>query len=138
MIRVATADDSARLAEIHAASFSQAWDAAAFASLLSGQGVAALIEDDGFVLIRTVADEAEVLSIAVLPAARRRGVAKALLSAATAAAREAGAQRLFLEVSAHNTAALALYRRAGFAEIGRRRAYYADGADAHAMALALS
>lgn len=138
MIRVATADDSARLAEIHAASFSQAWDAAAFASLLSGQGVAALIESDGFVLIRTVADEAEVLSIAVLPAARRRGVAKALLSAATAAAREAGAQRLFLEVSAHNTAALALYRRAGFAEIGRRRAYYADGADAHAMALALS
>lgn len=138
MIRVATADDSARLAEIHAASFSQAWDAAAFVSLLSGQGVAALIEDDGFVLIRTVADEAEVLSIAVLPAARRRGVAKALLSAATAAAREAGAQRLFLEVSAHNTAALALYRRAGFAEIGRRRGYYADGADAHAMALALS
>lgn len=138
MIRTATADDIARLAEIHAASFPEAWDAAAFAALLAGEGVVALIDAEGFVLIRTVADEAEILSIAVDPQSRQRGVATSLLTAATATARAAGAQRLFLEVSARNVAALALYRRAGFTEIGLRRRYYADGADAHAMALTLS
>jgi ribosomal-protein-alanine N-acetyltransferase len=49
---------------------------------------------------------------------------------ALAAARARGAAAMFLEVAAGNTPALALYAREGFAEVGRRRRYYADGADA--------
>jgi ribosomal-protein-alanine N-acetyltransferase len=84
----------------------------------------------GFVLARTAADEAEVLTLAVLPAARRQGIGGALLAEALAGARLRGACAMFLEVSARNAAALALYAGAGFAEVGRRRRYYADGADA--------
>lgn len=138
MIRVATTDDSARLAEIHAASFADVWDAAALAALMAGEGALGLCAPDGFILIRTVADEAEILTVAVAPAGRRKGLARALVTHAAAAARTAGAARLFLEVSATNTAALALYEGLGFSEIGRRRAYYADGADARVMGLTLS
>lgn len=138
MIRLATHDDTARLAAIHAASFAEAWDAAALAALMAGEGVVALCAKDGFVLIRTVADEAEILTVAVAPDARRKGLARALVTQAAQTARASGAARIFLEVSAQNAPAVALYDRLGFAEIGRRRAYYADGADARVMALKLS
>lgn len=78
----------------------------------------------GVVLVRSVADEAEILTILVDAAMRRRGVADRLLSAGLAEAAGRGAAAVFLEVAADNTAALGLYRRNGFVEIGRRRGYY--------------
>lgn len=84
----------------------------------------------GVMEYRVVLDEAELCEIAVAPAARRRGIARALLARLFADAAERGARTLFLEVRRHNAPARALYEGAGFAVIGRRRRYYADGQDA--------
>ncbi|MEE8454540.1 MAG: GNAT family N-acetyltransferase [Limibaculum sp.] len=78
----------------------------------------------GFALYRAVADEAELLTISVLPEARRSGIGAGLLAACEDGARAAGAVRLFLEVAAGNLAARALYGRAGYRECGRRKGYY--------------
>jgi len=106
------------------------WPAAEIAALIGTPGALALaasLEGDlaGFILIRTAADEAEVLTLAVAPARRRRGVGGRLLAAAGVAARSAGAEALFLEVAEDNAAALALYQAGGFWPVGRRPGYYA-------------
>lgn len=137
MIRVATERDCETLATLHRAAFADGWSGDALREMLRAPGVCALTADDGFIVVRTVADEAEILTLAVAPDARRRGRGGALLHAAVAHARRSGAARLFLEVSTKNAAALALYVSAGFREIGRRARYYPDGADALTMSLTL-
>lgn len=79
---------------------------------------------------RIVADEAELCEIAVAPRARRRGLARALVAHLVADAAARGATALHLEVRRDNAPARALYAAAGFAPVGERRRYYADGADA--------
>ena len=128
------------LAALHAASFDAAerWDAPAMAALLDMPGCFACLDPGpdadavpvGMILVRVVADEAEVLTIAVLPPRRGRGVGRALLDEARAEASRRGACRMFLEVAVPNAAARALYRAGGFLQVGRRRAYYPDGSDA--------
>lgn len=129
-----------RLAEIHATAFERPWDAATFENLCEQAGVLALGERDGFILIRTVADEAEILTLAVRPEARRRGVGAGLVRAGADAARSAGATKLFLEVAEDNPTALALYRSVGFVEDGRRKGYYPrpEGPSAAALLLSLN
>jgi len=83
----------------------------------------------GFVLSRGAADEEELLLIAVDPRHRGRGVGTSLLARFIADARARGAARLFLEMREGNPAE-SLYRRHGFASVGRRRAYYRRGAGA--------
>lgn len=78
----------------------------------------------GIIVVRTVACEAEILNLAILPASRRRGLASGLVWAALSGARSAGARRAFLEVRESNVGARTFYSRMGFAEVGRRRAYY--------------
>ena len=135
-----TRDTAERLAGIHAAAFSAPWDAASLADLLEQAGVFAIEAPDGFILLRTVADEAEVLTLAVRPEARRRGLGARLVREGGTAAAARGAARLFLEVADDNAAALALYARAGFSEAGRRPGYYArpDGGRQDALILALN
>ena len=130
---------AARLAALHGEAFDAPWDAAAFATLLDQPGVSAAEAVDGFILIRTAAGEAEILTLAVRPSARRRGLGADLLAKGLVLALAGGAGRLFLEVAEDNLAARALYARAGFAEAGRRRGYYArpDGPAADALVLAL-
>ncbi len=84
----------------------------------------------GFVLARVAADEAEILTIAVLPEARRTGQGGRLLDAAVEATRQAGAAALFLEVASDNTAAIALYASRRFCPVGRRAHYYGQDRDA--------
>ncbi|RAI57221.1 ribosomal-protein-alanine acetyltransferase [Roseicella frigidaeris] len=84
----------------------------------------------GFVLARAAGGEAEILTLAVRPPARRRGLGGALLAGALAGAVARGAAAMFLEVAAGNAAARALYAGQGFVEVGRRRRYYPDGSDA--------
>lgn len=91
----------------------------------------------GFVLARAAADEAEILTLAVVPAWRRRGLGAALLAAAQRRAASLGAAQLFLEVAADNDAARALYAGAGFEAVGLRRGYYAGGRDALVLRRAL-
>jgi ribosomal-protein-alanine N-acetyltransferase len=79
------------MAALHRAAFPDAaWDAAAFAGLVAMPGAVALSADDGFLLGRIVAGEAEILTLAVHPRARRRGIATGLLARFEAAASRAG------------------------------------------------
>ncbi len=116
--------DPERLAALHAVAFDPPWDAAAFAALLAQPGVFEVEEADGFGLFRIVADEAEILTLAVRPDARGRGLGGKLTTKGLAVARALGAERVFLEVAEDNAAARALYGRLGFVEAGRRRGYY--------------
>ena len=79
----------------------------------------------GGVLI--AADQAEILTVGVVPAAQRQGLARAMLVELYAEAVRRGARELFLEVRVDNTAAIAMYVAEGFADIGRRRGYYEHG-----------
>jgi ribosomal-protein-alanine N-acetyltransferase len=128
------------LAAIHAEAFETPWDAASLSALLASPGVFVVAEADGFILIRAVADEAEILTLAVRPPARRGGLGARLVEAAVVRAAALGAERMFLEVAEDNAAARALYARAGFHEAGRRRGYYAraDGSREDALILALN
>lgn len=130
-MKLATEADLATLAKFHIASFEEHWDEVALGELLASPGAFALVVDNGFILVRQAADEAEILTLAVLPAYRRKGLGRALILAAADHARTRGAARMFLEVSTANLAALALYAGLGFREVGRRPAYYrAPTADA--------
>ena len=100
------------------------WNADEFAAVLGSPLCFVLMQPGGFLIGRVVAGEAEVLTLAVDPAARRLGIGRALMQGFLAAATGRGATRAFLEVAADNGAALALYHKAGFAEVGVRRGYY--------------
>lgn len=129
--------DPHELARLHAQAFSTPWKDTEFADLLAQPSVLAAVEPDGFILIRVVADEAEILTLAVVPAARRHGVGRRLVETGAVAAIQAGGTRLFLEVAEDNAPARALYDRAGFSQIGRRKAYYAaaDGSRTDAVVM---
>jgi tRNA threonylcarbamoyl adenosine modification protein YeaZ/ribosomal-protein-alanine acetyltransferase len=121
------------LADLHGECFEAGWSSGEFASLLATPNTQGLIilqggEASGFGLYRSAADEAEILTLAMRPSFRRRGLGRALVSEIEKHVRETGARKLFLEVAASNSAARALYSRAGFEEAGRRKDYYARGA----------
>jgi [ribosomal protein S18]-alanine N-acetyltransferase len=132
---------AAAMAALHAAAFPPAerWDAHAFATQLAlPGGFGFLAGDQGMVLARHAADEAEILTIAVVPAARRAGLGARLLRAAEAYAISQGARKMFLEVAPDNLPAAELYGAAGYLEVGRRRRYYPDGSDALVLARRLT
>jgi ribosomal-protein-alanine N-acetyltransferase len=143
-LRFADVSDCQILARLHADAFEKPWDAAHMTTLLAGPGVFAQIAegDDGpigFILARTAADEAEVLTLAVEPQHWRQGVGSALVAGAAGAAVVFGARSLFLEVAADNVEALGLYRKRGFVAVGHRKGYYDQGAaDAVVMRLDLN
>lgn len=114
------------LADIHASAFQypRPWSSEEFAALLASPYTVLVEAVQGFALGRVVAGEAELLTIAVRPDARRQGVGSRLLSDLIEAASERGAQSIFLEVAADNQAAISLYHMCGFREHGRRKAYY--------------
>lgn len=130
----------AQLAALHRHAFRTPppWAEADFASLLADPLVFLLVEGDaGFLLGRTVADEAELLTLTVAPQSQRRGLGRKLVARFLYQARLRGAGRAFLEVWSENTAAIALYESAGFARVGLRRGYYLapDGRRSDALVL---
>lgn len=141
----ADAGDAADFADIHAASFARGWSVDEMDALLSDRAVVGCAlrregreRPDGFALSRIAHDEAEVLSIAVEAAHRGTGGGSALLGQHLARLAGQGVRRVVLEVDEDNEAALALYSRFGFVEVGRRKAYYAraDGTRGTARVLA--
>lgn len=127
----ATPDDAASIAMLHGQMFSPPWSAREVADLMAHPGAAAFVvrEDGqpdivGYALGRLAADEAELLSIGVAPDRRRNGLGRRLVLALAERVRGMGAVALFLEVSAVNISAVALYRALGFRQVGMRRAYY--------------
>ena len=125
------------LAVLHAVCFPDSWDAAAISDLLVTPGTFCCSHDDGFVLARVAGDEAEILTLAVVPSARGQGLGRRLLQSALARAQVLGARTMFLEVGTDNPAALALYSGLGFVRVGLRKGYY-DGRDALVLRLPLS
>ncbi|HEY1752264.1 MAG TPA: ribosomal protein S18-alanine N-acetyltransferase [Caulobacteraceae bacterium] len=129
IVRSATHADGAALAEVHAAAFDEPWPAEDLLRFAGDRGAFALVAqaDDGavagFILCRLIAGEAEILTLAVRPDQRRRGIAAALVGEAAGVA-SLSAEAMFLEVAQDNAAAIALYARTGFEQVGRRRGYY--------------
>jgi len=133
-LRPAVEADLPALAAVHQLAFHPGWNEEELADVGSGPGVFGLLAEAdgavlGMVLCRTVADEAEILTLAVDPAARRGGVGRALVAAAVGLAAQQGALDVFLEVAIDNHPALRLYDQAGFAQAGLRRNYYDRGGD---------
>jgi ribosomal-protein-alanine N-acetyltransferase len=142
----ASARDAAAFAALHAAAFRRGWSEDEFDQLLLDRGVIAhraMIGTmtgrtlAGFILSRLAAGEAEILSVAVAPARRGRGLARKLLDLHLRRLAGLGATAVFLEVDEDNAPARRLYARARFRDVGRRPAYYARGAAAPASALVL-
>jgi ribosomal-protein-alanine N-acetyltransferase len=129
------------LAALHASAFDRPWSASELSAMLANANTFALVATDeaplGFAMAWVVADEAELLTVAVAKDARRQGVGRSLLAAVMDAARARGARRLHLEVAEDNTPALALYRGLGFEQTATRRGYYqrAGGAPADALVM---
>lgn len=132
-IRPARADEAALLAQLHATSFEDHWPEDAIGSLLQRpnvQGYLAMVnggEAVGFSLIQVIADEAEILTICIVPQHRLRKAGRLLLEASLQGARLSGAQKIFLEVAETNLPARRIYSLAGFEPVGRRKAYYPGG-----------
>ena len=127
--------DAAAIAALHAASFQRGWGEDEFHRLLIDRAVVAhraMIGRTmvGFILSRTAAGEAEILSVAIAPAWRGRGFARPLLDLHLRRLAGLGVRAVFLEVDEHNEPACRLYRNAGFSEVGVRKGYYQEGASA--------
>ncbi len=118
--------DLVQWATVHAACFStpRPWSATEIAALLASPTVFAFGDSRGFLIGRAVAGEAELLTLAVDPPARKQGLGLQLVQEFLATSRKLGANSAFLEVSAANPDAIALYHRVGFARAGQRRGYY--------------
>ncbi|MEM1619193.1 MAG: ribosomal protein S18-alanine N-acetyltransferase [Fervidicoccaceae archaeon] len=80
---------------------------------------------------------AHLISVAVDPAHRRRGIGRALVRRFIEEAERSGAEIAYLEVSERNRAAMSLYSSLGFEVVGKIPKYYSDGSDAYVMALSL-
>ena len=124
------------LAEIHASSFARGWSDGDFERLMGNDNYFCFVAraprkpnkpPAGFVFVRSIIDEAEIITIATKPSARRRGVARQLMQAAIRQLEHDRRERLFLEVDEANTAAIALYKSLGFKQVGKREGYYVDG-----------
>ena len=127
--------DAAAIAALHQASFQRGWGEDEVYRLLIEKNVVAHRAMNGstmagFILSRLAAGEAEILSIAIAPKQRGRGLARPLLDLNLRRLAGLGARTVFLEVDENNRPARALYRRAGFADVGRRNSYYRSGAAA--------
>jgi len=134
-LRSAIVADAAAIADVFARCLPDAWTEGMIRdSLLHGcRGLLAESAGgrlEGVVLIQPVPPEAEILQVAVPPDLRRRGLGRRLVRGALSLAASGGAESVFLEVRPTNASALALYLAEGFAQVGRRRAYYRNGEDA--------
>jgi len=135
ILRPATPDDVPAVTALERELFGvDAWSEPSVTGELTGERRRALVADEGGVVGYAVTllagDVVDLQRIGVAPAVRRTGVAGRLLAALQDSARDAGADRMLLEVSAANRGALAFYAAAGFVEIDRRSRYYRDGTDA--------
>lgn len=129
MIRPMTAADVPSVAALEKLCFSDPWSVSSIASELDNPLSLWLVwEEDGaaaaYLGVQRVPPQADVMNVAVSPALRRRGIARALF--AELERRLPEIDELFLEVRASNSGAIALYRTLGFEQVGRRPNYYFD------------
>ena len=117
------------LAKLHSDCFPhKPWSQNDFAEL-KNSGCEIVFSENSFIVWRSVAGEAEIITLGVNPAHRRGGIASALLGMMENDLRKKDIKKIFLEVAQDNTAAINLYKKHGFSQIGIRPKYY-DGIDA--------
>ncbi|HYH46937.1 MAG TPA: GNAT family N-acetyltransferase [Thermoanaerobaculia bacterium] len=148
LLRAAVPGDLDRLAELERLCFPDPWPIHLVGQELRNPGTLILVAEAGpeagpqapvagYASFRQGGGEAELLRLAVDPAARRRGLARALIDAGLVRLRPAGVERCFLEVRPDNEPAIACYLAMGFRYAGRRPGYYRDGTDAMVYARTL-
>lgn len=117
---------AAQLAVLHRAAFAdqRPWSKTEFENLLASKHCHALTDTNGFALIRVIADEAELLTLAVHPEHQNAGLGRSLLTRAMLTAHEYGAFEMFLEVAEDNARAVQLYLNSGFVQVATRENYY--------------
>jgi [ribosomal protein S18]-alanine N-acetyltransferase len=129
MIEAAGADAAELLAHLHARAFDKPWSMPDIARLLENPAVFAIVSRNtapqGFVMAWAAAGDSELLTVAVIPEARRKGIGASLVTSAGVTALVRGAASMHLEVAEDNFAGRALYAKLGYEEAGRRHAYYA-------------
>ncbi|MBO0661355.1 GNAT family N-acetyltransferase [Jiella sp. MQZ9-1] len=141
-----TDEDLDAAAELHSEAFDQPWSGDELGTLLAQRGSFGYVvhkigvarsEPLGFVLARNIAGEAEILTITVSRRYRRGGLGRMLMDQVLQKLHADRAESLFLEVDEENEAALRLYKRLRFEEVGRRPAYYChpDGRRTSALTL---
>jgi [ribosomal protein S18]-alanine N-acetyltransferase len=130
-VEPATLADAPRLTQLHGASFHRGWGEGEFESMLGESNT--LVhrlrlgrKTVGFAVSRMGADEAEILTIAIDPRYRGHGLSRNLLLTHLGHLAARGVRTIFLEVEENNRPALSLYKRAGFAVVGRRQRYYQE------------
>ena len=147
---LATPADSALLIELEASAFGdRRWPGQSIGEAMNAPNTYVLLAhidgDDeatracaGFLIWHQHTDEVEILSLGTQPHWQRRGIAQKLLAELENQMKIASKSRIILDVSTLNSPALALYRGAGYHEIGLRKKYYRDTSDAVVMAKALT
>lgn len=143
-VELAEPEDASALAKIHADSFYRGWSEDELRTYINQpQTHPTYIVCDkdrqisGFMILRLVADESELLTIAVAKRWRGKGVGEALLRAGLDDIIKSPAKSMFLEVEEGNEPAVRLYRRFGFESLNRREAYYDHGTHTRAAALVM-
>ena len=133
LILPAQKSDLTALADIHAASFSHPWSDGELEKMFSNETYQCLVahppktsksKPAGFVFVRSIVEEAEIITIAIKPSARRKGIARRLMQAVIRNLEYDRKEKLFLEVDETNLAAIRLYKSLGFVKVGEREGYY--------------
>jgi ribosomal-protein-alanine N-acetyltransferase len=145
-LRESSAQDSDLLAAIHRQCFPNYWNPDAFTDFFAVAGTFALLaaaespphDPMGMVVYRTSFEQADIITLAVLPQWRRAGLGGMLLSAAMQQSLLRGCKTMFLDVEEGNVAALRLYEGFGFAHVSRRRLYYRQKDGSFTDALVMS
>lgn len=144
-IETGSATDIPHLLSLEQQGMTSPWTFGALAQHLESPGSEPLVaihsqthKPIGYVAIRRVADEAEILRLTVEPRSRRRGIASQLLAATLHRLRQNATVTCFLEVRDDNSPALALYQKFSFRTLYRRPSYYADGCSALVLATDLA
>ena len=130
-LQQATAEYAGDISALHGGLFEKAWDADGVRRLLEHPASVALVATAerpwrvvGFIMAQLTVDEAEILSLGVAAVSQRSGVGTRLVQGLIDAAHGKDVKRIFLDVAASNTAAIGLYVKLGFTQMGRRKDYY--------------
>jgi [ribosomal protein S18]-alanine N-acetyltransferase len=142
-LRLAEPPDRARVSALHQDRFQPGWDEQEIGAFIDSDLV--LVWDvpkpdfiHGFIIIRHLFDEAEILSLAIDKTVQGQGNGATLLALSELFLRDLSVSKLFLEVAADNVAAIALYQKTGFFQMAIRKGYYARGAGQFVDALVMS
>lgn len=143
-IEPATPRDADAVAKLHAASFYRGWPRQDIEAYIIDPDTPTLVACDakrrvvGFAMLRILGDDVELMTIAVEPKYRSKGLGRALMQACFEDLRMTPVRRMILEVAADNPSAIRLYQKLGFTKLSERQGYYArpDGRPATALVMA--